>query len=98
LSDTEKKREYNGTVHWLFTDFKKDLVTREVLYNILTASCIPIKLVMLHIRCLNETEMQSKVNIAKSKSSGRNLLTVFTDQNRKVKANRETVYSAKTVH
>jgi hypothetical protein len=42
--------------------------------------------------------MQSKVNIGKSKSSGRNLLTVFTDQNRKVKANRETVYSAKAVH
>jgi hypothetical protein len=34
----EKKWEYDGTIHHLFTDFKKacDLVRREVLYNILT--------------------------------------------------------------
>jgi hypothetical protein len=34
----EKKWEYDGTVHQLFTDFKKayDSVRREVLYNILS--------------------------------------------------------------
>jgi hypothetical protein len=33
----EEKREYNGTVHQLFIDFKKayDSVKREALYNIL---------------------------------------------------------------
>jgi hypothetical protein len=33
----EKKWEYNGTVHQLFTDFKKahDTIRRVVLYNIL---------------------------------------------------------------
>jgi hypothetical protein len=34
----EKKRQYNGTVHWLCIDFKKaySSVKREVLYSILT--------------------------------------------------------------
>jgi hypothetical protein len=33
----EEKREYNGTVHQLLTDFKKsyDSLRREILYNIL---------------------------------------------------------------
>jgi hypothetical protein len=36
-SDTEKKWEYNETIHQLFIDFKKDYdsVRRQVLYNIL---------------------------------------------------------------
>jgi hypothetical protein len=42
----EKKWEYNGKVHQLFTDFKKayDSVRREVLYNILIEFGIPRKL------------------------------------------------------
>jgi hypothetical protein len=39
----EKKWEYNGTVHQLFTDLKKAYgsVRREVLYSILTESEYP---------------------------------------------------------
>jgi hypothetical protein len=53
----EKKWEYNGTVHQLFIDFKKNynLVKREVLYNILLLRLIKI--------CLNET--YSKVRVGK---------------------------------
>jgi hypothetical protein len=53
----EKKWEYNGTVHQLFIDFRKayDLVTREVLYNILIEFGIPRKLVRLIEMCLNVT-------------------------------------------
>jgi hypothetical protein len=54
----EKKWEYNGTVHPLFTDFKKsyDSFTREeVLYIILIVFRIPRKLAGLIKMCLNET-------------------------------------------
>jgi hypothetical protein len=61
----EKKWEYNGMVHQLFTDFKKayDSVKREVLYNILLEYGIPEKLVRLIKMYLNET--YSKVQIGK---------------------------------
>ena len=49
----EKKWEYNEAVHQLFIDFKK--VRREVLYNILIAFGIHMKLVSLIKMCLNET-------------------------------------------
>jgi hypothetical protein len=64
----KKKREYNGTVHQLFTEFKKacDSVKREVLYNILFQFGIPKKLVGLIKMCLNET--YSKVHVSKSLS------------------------------
>jgi hypothetical protein len=53
----EKKREYNGTVHQLFIDFKKayDSVRWEALYNILIKCGIPRKLVGIIKMCLNET-------------------------------------------
>jgi hypothetical protein len=53
----EKKWKYSHTVHQLFIDFKKayDSVRREVLYNILTESGIPRKLVGLIKMHLNET-------------------------------------------
>jgi hypothetical protein len=43
----DKTWEYNDTVHQLFISFKKayDSVRREVLYNILIESGIPMKLV-----------------------------------------------------
>jgi len=49
----EKKREYNEAVHQFFTDFKKayDSVRQEVLYNILIAFGIPIKLVRVIKMC-----------------------------------------------
>jgi hypothetical protein len=49
----EKKWEYNETVHQLFIDFNKayDSVRREVLYNILIAFGIPMKLVRV-IKCV----------------------------------------------
>jgi hypothetical protein len=53
------------TVHQLFVDFKKtfDPVRREVLYNILTEFCVPMKLFRLIRICLNET--YSEVRISK---------------------------------
>jgi len=52
----EKKWEYNEAVHQQFIDFKKayDSVRREVLYNILIAFGIPMKLVIIIKMCLNE--------------------------------------------
>jgi len=52
----EKKWEYNEAMYRLFIDFKKayDSVRREVLYNILIAFGIPMKLVRLKKMCLNE--------------------------------------------
>jgi hypothetical protein len=48
---------YNGTVHQLFTDFKKLYVSvrKEILYNILSKFSIPMKLVGLNSMCVNET-------------------------------------------
>jgi hypothetical protein len=65
LADTAEKREYNGTVHQVFMDFKKayDSVRREVLYNIFIEFGIPRKLVGLIQKCLNET--YSTVHIGK---------------------------------
>jgi hypothetical protein len=56
FSISREKWEYNGTVHHLFTDFKKayDSVRRDVLYNILSDSGIARKLVGLIKICLNE--------------------------------------------
>jgi hypothetical protein len=64
----EKKWEYNGTVHKLFTDFKKayDSVRREELYSILIEFGIPRKLVGVIKMCLNET--YSTVRIGKNLS------------------------------
>jgi hypothetical protein len=64
----EKKWEYNGTVLQLFIDFKKayDSVRKEVLYNIVTESGIPRKLVELIKMCIDET--YSRVRIGKSLS------------------------------
>jgi len=44
-------------VQWLYIDFKKgyNSVRREVLYNILIQSGIPIIMVRLRKMCLNET-------------------------------------------
>ena len=52
----EKKLECNEAVHQLFRVFKKayDSVRREVLYDILIAFDIPMKLVRLIKMCLNE--------------------------------------------
>jgi hypothetical protein len=46
LAHTEKKWEYNGTVHQLFIDFKKqyDSISGEILYKILIEFGIPRKL------------------------------------------------------
>jgi hypothetical protein len=53
----EKKWEYNGTVHQLFTDFKKAYasVKREGLHSILLEFGVPKKLVRLMKMYLNET-------------------------------------------
>jgi hypothetical protein len=52
----EKGWEYNGTVHQLFIDYKKDYdsVRREALYNIPTHFGIPRKLLGLIKMCFNE--------------------------------------------
>jgi hypothetical protein len=49
----EKKWEYNETVEQLFIQFKKayDSVRREVLYNILLESGVPMKLARLIKMC-----------------------------------------------
>jgi hypothetical protein len=49
ISVSKRAREYNGTVHRPFTDFKKafDSVKREVLYNILLKFGIHKKLFRL---------------------------------------------------
>jgi len=54
---SEKKWEFSKAVHQLLIDLKKacDAVRREVLYNILTESGIPMKLVRLIKMCPNET-------------------------------------------
>jgi hypothetical protein len=59
----EKNWEYNETMHQLFVDFKKayDSVSREVLYNVLTDSGIPLKLVRLIKMCLNKTYSRIRV-------------------------------------
>ncbi|KAJ4431506.1 hypothetical protein ANN_20104 [Periplaneta americana] len=59
----EKKWEYKGTVHQLFTDFKKayDSVKREVLYDILIEFGIPKKLVRLIKMCLSETYSRVRI-------------------------------------
>ena len=51
----EKKWEYNEAVPQLLVDFKGtyDSVRREVLYNILNALGVPMKLVRLIKMCLN---------------------------------------------
>jgi len=53
----EKKWEYSEAVHRLFMNFKKayDSVRREILYNIIIESGIPIKLVRLIKMYLTET-------------------------------------------
>jgi hypothetical protein len=58
----EKKWEYNGMVHQLFIDFKKayDSFKREVLYNILLVSGIPMKLINMSVN-----EVYSKVHVCK---------------------------------
>jgi hypothetical protein len=75
LKILEKKREYNGTAHQLFIDFKKayDSVRMEGLYNILIEFGIPRKLVGLIKMCLHET--YSRVRI------GKNLSDKFTIRN-----------------
>jgi hypothetical protein len=61
----EKKWEYNGKVHQLFTDSEKahDSVRWEVLYNILYEYGISMKLIMLIKMCL----VKSIVKYAKVK-------------------------------
>jgi len=53
----EKKWEYSKAVLQLFTDLKKayDSVRREVLYNILIAFGVPMKLIGLIKMCLKPT-------------------------------------------
>jgi hypothetical protein len=53
----EKKFEYNETVHQLFVHFKKayDSVRREVFYNNLIDSGVPMKLFRLIKTCLDDT-------------------------------------------
>ena len=62
-------------MHQLFTDFKKgyNSVRREVLYNILIESGVPIKLVRLIKMCLNETYSTVRV--------GKNLSDIFPIRN-----------------
>jgi hypothetical protein len=59
----EKKREYNGTVHQLFINFRLeyDSVKREVFYNILLEFDILKKLVRLSKLFLNETHSKIRV-------------------------------------
>jgi hypothetical protein len=57
-------RDYNGTVHQLFIDFKKayDSVRREVLFNFLNEFGVPRKLVGLIKMCLNETYSRVRID------------------------------------
>jgi hypothetical protein len=61
----ERKLDYNETLHQLFIDFKKvyDSIRREVLYNCLMVSGVPISLVTCNKICLNDT--YNKVHIGK---------------------------------
>jgi hypothetical protein len=65
LQILEKIWEYSEALHLLFIDFKKvcDSDRREVLYNILVAFGIPMKLLRLIKMCLNET--YSRVQVGK---------------------------------
>ena len=71
----EKKWEYNEAMHQLFIDFKEayDSVRRAVLYNILTESGIPKKLIRLIKICLTETYSRVRV--------GKNLSDMFPVRN-----------------
>ncbi|KAJ4451230.1 hypothetical protein ANN_02690 [Periplaneta americana] len=64
LAIMEKKREYKGTVHQLFIDFKKayDSVKREVLYDILIEFGSPKKLVRLIKMCLSERYSRVRID------------------------------------
>jgi len=67
--------EYNETVRQIFIDFKKayNSVRREVFYNILIESGIPMKLVRLIKVCLTETYSRVRV--------GKNLPDMFPIRN-----------------
>jgi len=71
----EKKWEHNEAVHQLFINFKKgyDSVRREVLYNILIETGIPMKLVRVMKMCLNDTFSRAQV--------GKNLSDMFPVRN-----------------
>ena len=71
----EKKWEYNEAVHQLFIDFKKAYHSggKEVLYNILIETGIPMKLVRLIKMCLNEN--YSRVQ------SGKHMFNMFPIRN-----------------
>jgi sorting nexin-29 len=60
-----EEREHDETVYQLFIDFRKayDSVRREVLYNILIETGVPMKLLRVIKKCLNKT--YSKVSIGK---------------------------------
>ena len=62
-------------MHQLSIDFKKayDSIRREVLYNILTDTGVPMKLVRLINNCLNETYSRARV--------GKNLSDMFPIRN-----------------
>jgi len=70
-----KKWEYNVAVHQLFIDFEKayDWFGREVSYNILTESDIPMKLIRLIKMCFSDS--YSKV------CTGKNLYDALCIQN-----------------
>jgi len=57
----ENKWEWNEAEHRLFINFKNAYVSlrREELYNTLTESRIPMKLVRVTKMCLNETQTES---------------------------------------
>jgi len=71
----EQKWEYNEALHQFFIDFKKeyDSISREVFYNILTETGIPMKLVSLTKICLSETYNRFRV--------GKNLFDMFPIRN-----------------
>jgi hypothetical protein len=61
----QQKKEYHGTAHYLFMDFKKacDSVRMEVVYNILNEYDLPMKLDRLITMCLNETYSKVCIDI-----------------------------------